>query len=345
VLLNHAHLHGLLGVESFGLTHEEVREAVSHGLLVLEEDFEELTTEHSEVLFVKELGVDLRKRVEFGVDLVLGDGGLVADESLELGDFFLVLGLEVLDVLLGDLHVRLKFKNVNQELTLVSQLIFVQTDNFLSAWLREIVEDIEEHGVFVRLLHDFSNFQIEVIDQIPSGMVDNLVETFETNTTLTNISVKQTDANDDIGQFAQLGDFLGSGQTDEGSEAGTREHRLEGSSDFSLDGVRNSIGQLDLRVVADDVLLVFVKQIVEDFLVEESDAFEIVTRARFKRHDLVDQAIGLVGEVGDVLLSSHFLFDVGGIVADLQHDSVQSRLFFLLKPLYSQVDEVFRLVL
>jgi len=39
------------------------------------------------------------------------------------------------------------------------------------------------------------------------------------------------------------------------------------------------------------VLLVFVQQVVEDFLVKKGDALEIVTRARFKTDDLIDQSV------------------------------------------------------
>lgn len=83
------------------------------------------------------------------------------------------------------------------------------------------------------------------------------------------------------------------------------------------------------------MLLVLVEQVVEDFLVQESDAFEVVAGPGLEGDDLVDQAVGLVRQVGDVLLASHFLLHVGRVVADLQHDRVQSRLLFLLKALDS----------
>ena len=48
------------------------------------------------------------QRVELGVDLVLGDRALVTNQPLELCDLGLVLELQALDVLLGDLDVTLK---------------------------------------------------------------------------------------------------------------------------------------------------------------------------------------------------------------------------------------------
>ncbi len=52
--------------------------------------------------------------------------------------------------------------------------------------------------------------------------------------------------------------------------------------------------QLDIWVFADNVLLVLVQQVVEDFLVEKGDTFEIVTWARLEADNLVNQAIRLV---------------------------------------------------
>jgi len=46
------------------------------------------------------LRVNLRKGVEFRVDLILRDRTLVSNEILEFIDFLLVLGLEAFDVLL-----------------------------------------------------------------------------------------------------------------------------------------------------------------------------------------------------------------------------------------------------
>ena len=58
------------------------------------------------------------------------------------------------------------------------------------------------------------------------------------------------------------------------------------------------------------MLLVFVQQVVEDFLVKKSNAFKIVARARFKTDDLIDQSIRLVRQVRDVLLSRDFLLHI-----------------------------------
>ena len=59
------------------------------------------------------------------------------------------------------------------------------------------------------------------------------------------------------------------------------------------------------------MLLVLVQQVVENFLVEQCDAFKIISRPGLEADDLVNQSVRLVGEVGDVLLSRNFLLNVG----------------------------------
>ena len=70
------------------------------------------------------------------------------------------------------------------------------------------------------------------------------------------------------------------------------------------------------------MLLVLVQQVVEDLPIEEGDAFEIVARARLKAHDLIDESVGLVRQVSDVLLSLHLLLHISRIVANLKLNSV-----------------------
>ena len=70
------------------------------------------------------------------------------------------------------------------------------------------------------------------------------------------------------------------------------------------------------------MLLIFVEQIVEDLFVEQSDSIEIVSWSGFKTDNLIDQAIWLMGQICNVLLPLHFLFDISWIVANLQLDGV-----------------------
>ena len=70
------------------------------------------------------------------------------------------------------------------------------------------------------------------------------------------------------------------------------------------------------------MLLVLVEQVVENLLIKESDTFEIVSGARFETDNFIDQAVGLMRQIGNVLLSLDFLLDVGGIVTDLQLNRV-----------------------
>ena len=93
------------------------------------------------------------------------------------------------------------------------------------------------------------------------------------------------------------------------------------------------------------MLLVLIQQVVEDLLVQDRDALKVVTTARLKGDDFVDEPVGLVRQIGDVLLPLNFLLDVGGIVTDLEHDSVEGRLLLLLQPLYCQFNQVFGFLL
>jgi hypothetical protein len=58
------------------------------------------------------------------------------------------------------------------------------------------------------------------------------------------------------------------------------------------------------------MLFVFVQQVVEDFPVKESDAFEVITRSWFEGYDLIDKPVRLMTQVCDVLLPLDLLFDV-----------------------------------
>lgn len=94
--------------------------------------------------------------------MVLRNGGLVADEVLEVDDFGLVLLLQILNVLLRDLNIRLQLKNVDQVLPLVSQLLLEVVNLVWSAGIVQILEHVEEHSVLVRLLHDLSHFVVQI---------------------------------------------------------------------------------------------------------------------------------------------------------------------------------------
>jgi hypothetical protein len=201
----------------------------------------------------------LTKRVKLGVDLVFGNRALISNQVLEFQDFLHVLCLKTLDVLLGNLNIRLQFKQVNQELTLVSQLLLVHVDDFLAAGCGHVSVHVEEHRVLVRLLHDVGDLHIEVADQVASVVIYDFVERLEAYAALSNVVVEKTDPNHDVGQLTELGDFLRGRKRDERPQAGTRQDGLESSGHFSLNRVVDRLGELKLRVVTDDVLLVLVK--------------------------------------------------------------------------------------
>ena len=153
-------------------------------------------------------------------------------------------------------------------------------------------------------------------------MVDDFTETFQSNAAFANITIEEADTNDDVWQLAQLRYFFRGGEGNEWSQTGSRQHWFQSGGDFSFNSIWDGVGQLDLWIISNDVLLVLVQQVVKNFLVEQGDAFKVISRPGLKADDLINQAVWLVGEIGDVLLAWNFLLDVGRVIADLKFDSV-----------------------
>ena len=118
--------------------------------------------------------IDLTELIELRVYLILGDRTLVSNEVLQLRDLGLILLLEILDILLGDLNVTFKFKDVDEILPLISEFLLEVLDLIWGTWVLELVDYIEKHGVLVRLFHDFGHFIVQVLKQRSSGMVDDV---------------------------------------------------------------------------------------------------------------------------------------------------------------------------
>lgn len=97
--------------------------------------------------------------------MILGNGALVSNEVLELLNLRLVFLLEVLDVLLRDLDITLQLQDVYEVLSFVGELLLEEVDLLGSAWIVQLVDDVEEHGVFVRLLHDFGDFVVQFLEE------------------------------------------------------------------------------------------------------------------------------------------------------------------------------------
>jgi hypothetical protein len=74
MLLNLTHSLCLFHVKAFALQDDVVGEGICHLVLELKEHFEELASKDCEVFLLEKLGVDLRQTIEFGINLVLGDG-------------------------------------------------------------------------------------------------------------------------------------------------------------------------------------------------------------------------------------------------------------------------------
>ena len=137
----------LLCVEGLTLTDGSITQGVGHALLVLEEHLEEVSSEDSQVFLLEQLGVNLGQGVKLWIDLVLWNGALVSNKSLELCDLSLILELETLDVLLRDLHITLELKDVDEELPHVGQLLLELLNELRGAWIWQLWQHIEEHGV------------------------------------------------------------------------------------------------------------------------------------------------------------------------------------------------------
>jgi hypothetical protein len=89
-------------------------------------------------------------------------------------------------------------------------------------------------------------------------MVDDVKEGFKTNTTLADISVEQTDTDNDIREFTKLGDLFWSCQGNEWSKTGSWKYRFESSSYFSFDCIRNRWSQFNGTVVTNNMLFVLI---------------------------------------------------------------------------------------
>jgi len=58
------------------------------------------------------------------------------------------------------------------------------------------------------------------------------------------------------------------------------------------------------------VLFVLIEKIIENSLVEHGDSLEIISRPRLVTHDLINESVRLVGEIGDVLLTRELLLHI-----------------------------------
>ena len=108
-------------------------------------------------------------------------------------------------------------------------------------------------------------------------MVDDLVEALKADTTLADVTIEEANTNDDVRKLAQLSNFLGGRKSNEWTQTSSGKDGLESSGDFAFNSVRHGSSQLDVRVLADNVLLILVQQVIEDLPIEESDTFEVVT--------------------------------------------------------------------
>ena len=131
----------------------------------------------------------------------------------------MILLLEIIDVLLRDLHITFQLKNVDKVLTLIGQLLLEIVDLLHCAWVLKLIQDVKEHGVLVRLFHDLSHLVVEIVQETPGWVINNVQKRLKTNTTLADVTVEKSDTDYDIAQLAELGDFFWSGQGYEWSKS------------------------------------------------------------------------------------------------------------------------------
>ena len=107
------------------------------------------------------------------------------------------------------MDIRLQLKDVDEELTLVCELLLVVVDELDRTRVRQFGQHVEEHGVTVRLLHDLGHLSVKVINQVSGRMVYNLVEALEADTTLADITIEEANTNDDVRKLTKLSHLLG----------------------------------------------------------------------------------------------------------------------------------------
>jgi hypothetical protein len=90
-------------------------------------------------------------------------------------------------------------------------------------------------------------------------VVDDLAEGLKADSTFTDVSVEQTNSNNNVRKLTKLCNLLRNGERDERTETSSGEYRLESSCNFTLNGVLDRWCQLDLGVVSNDVLLILVQ--------------------------------------------------------------------------------------
>ena len=153
-------------------------------------------------------------------------------------------------------------------------------------------------------------------------MIDDVEERFKTNTTLSDISVEETDTNNDVRELTKLGNLFWSSQRHEWSKTGSWKYRFKSSRNFSFNCAGNWWSQFNGTVVTNNVLLVLIQKIVEDLLVQKSDSFKIVTWSWLEGNDFINKSVRLMTQVSNILLSLNFLLHVSWIVSNLQLDCV-----------------------
>jgi len=153
-------------------------------------------------------------------------------------------------------------------------------------------------------------------------MVDDVQERFKTNSTLSDISVEKTDSDNDVRELTKLSNLFWSCQRHKWSKTSSWKYRFQSSRNFSFNCAGNWWSQFNSTVVTNNMLFVLIQKIIEDLFVQESDSFKIVTRSWLEGNNFINEPVGFMTQVGNVLLSLNFLLDVSWIISNLKLDCV-----------------------
>lgn len=81
--------------------------------------------------------------------MIFGNGTLVANQVFQVSDLLQILLLKIFNVLLRYLDIAFKFKNIDEELPLVSQLFLMNFNLVRRSWVAQIVKNVEVHCILI----------------------------------------------------------------------------------------------------------------------------------------------------------------------------------------------------
>lgn len=68
----------------------------------------------------------------------------------------------------------------------------------VGAWVVKVMEHIEIHCVLIWLFHNVSNLIVQIIYKSSCWVHNDLIEAFKANTAFSNISIEESDTNNNV---------------------------------------------------------------------------------------------------------------------------------------------------